>query len=161
MRVIGILAVLAVLGACDEAAMEEMVGPPGIDRSGAGAPAPGVTVPRGQSALYFYRTKTLAGSANTFRVTVDGVPVAQMATGTVHIEPVAPGPHVVQVAETETILNAGLGLALQKKPQMQVAALSGQVTYLQVGASQWNGGPTLEQVDGAAATAGFRKANPL
>lgn len=164
MRVIGVLAVVAVLGACDEAVMEEMIGPPGVDRSGASTPAPGVAVPRGQSAFYFYRTKTLAGSANTFRVLVDGVPVAQMAVGTVHTEPVSPGPHVVQVVETETILNAGLGLALQKKPQMRVAALSGQVTHLQVGASQWTGGPTLEQVDAtyaASAAAGFRKANPL
>ncbi len=155
---------LALLTACDDAALEELTGPPGFDKTAQSAPAPQVQAPRGKAVLYFYRPKTLAGSANTFRVSVDGVAVAQMAVGTVHAETIAPGEHVITVKETATLLNAGLALALQKKPQLPIRMAPGQTAHVRVDASQWSGGPVLSRVDGATASAavgGFRAAAPL
>ena len=70
----------------------------------------------------------------------------------------------MRVETTPNLLNAGLALALQKKPEIVVNVASGGVAYVKIGANTFDASPTLAQVGAETArgaSGGFRAATPL
>jgi hypothetical protein len=155
---------LSLFAGCTDLIVDEMLGPDGVDADAAAPPAPGLRLPAGQSALYFYRIGEFIGAGDDFTIYARDEPVANMSWKTVHVEPVAPGPTRIWSEDTPELANMGLLLAVQKKPAITVTARSGQVTYIRVGIDPITGGPTLREVDLATATSevgAFRTAKPL
>lgn len=148
--------VLAGLASGCEAPETTMTGPETREAVAAAMPS----VPPEKALIYVYRTKAFGGSANIYRLSVDGSPVADLAVGTKYESVVEPGTVRISAATVPNILNFGLNLALQSKPSVDIQLPRGSAVAIEV-SSGFSGGPvftqkTLEQAQ--AASTGFKAA---
>lgn len=119
---------LGVLAGCETAS----VNPSGSEQGQVGDVGVVPEVPAGRASIVFVRGNELAGSANYYRVFVNGKAVADMSTGTKHTQVVAPGPVNLNAETVANVLNIGLGLALMEKPQMQIQAVAGSLYVVEL-----------------------------
>jgi len=139
-RMLWMLPLAALLAACQTTSQQAAQTQPA-----AAAPPVEVTVPRGNALVYFYRPQAFSGSANTYRVSINGTPVADIRTGMRYAAPVAPGTVRIEAQTLANILNFGLGLAMMEKPSMTLAARQGSVAYVKI-TTGFAGGPQLSVV---------------
>jgi hypothetical protein len=133
------LPVAALLAACQTTTQ------PSAQTQPVAAPPVEMSVPRGQAMVYFYRPRAFAGSANTYRVSVNGTPVADIQSGTRYAAPVAPGPVTIEARTLANVLNFGLGLAMMEKPSLTITAQKDRVSYVKV-TTGFGGGPSFAVV---------------
>lgn len=156
-RILWMLPLAALLAACQTTTQQTAQTQP------AAAPPPvEVTVPRGQALVYFYRPTAFAGSANTYRVSVNGTPVADIQTGTRYAAPVAPGAARIEAHTLANFLNFGLGLAMMEKPGMTLTTQRGRVSYVRI-TTGFAGGPQFAVVPAEEALkelSGLKMASP-
>ena len=107
-----------------------------------------VQVPADKALIYLYRPKRFVGSANTYKITLNGTPVAEMRTGTRLPYPVPPGYTTLQGSSLPNILNLGLALGMMEKPNIAFDAEAGKVYFIDV-KTGFAGGPQFEFVDAA------------
>ena len=118
-----------------------------------------VELPPDQVLIYLYRPSAIGGSANTYRFTINGVEVADMATGTRFAQIVPPGQTTVQGRSLPNILNLGLAVLMMEKPSIAFDADEGMVYIIEV-ATGFAGGPQLKYVDADRALAAITKLKP-
>jgi hypothetical protein len=117
------------------------------------------TVPADRASLVFIRGNEFAGSANVYRIFVNGTAVADMSVGTRHVEEVIPGNVSLSAETVANILNFGLGLAVMEKPQLQLQAKAGQLYVIEIDPG-FAGGPVFKVGDAQSlsSTHGFTQA---
>lgn len=121
-----------------------------------------VQVSANRAWICLYRPSRFVGSANVYRVTVNGRPVADMTIGTRSLYPVAPGRVILQGRPLPSILNIGLALGLMEKPNIAFDVEAGKVYFVDV-KTGFAGGPQFEFVDapaGLRAIQGLKAAQP-
>ncbi len=111
-----------------------------------------ISVPQGRALVYFFRPAVFAGSANTYRVSIDGRPVADIRSGTRASVPVSPGKTVLSAETVPNPLNFGLGLAMMERPVLSVEARAGTAVFVEIGTG-FAGGPSFTLTDEATALA--------
>ncbi len=107
------------------------------------------TVPANRSMVVFFRGNEFAGSANIYRVFVNGNAVADMSVGTRHVQEVSPGTVNLNAETVASVLNVGLGLVIMEKPQLQLQAKAGQLYVIEIDPG-FAGGPVFKQRDSQA-----------
>jgi hypothetical protein len=113
-----------------------------------------------KALIYLYRPKRYVGSANIYRITVNGKPVADMKAGTRLPYAVPPGRVTLQGRSLPSVLNIGLALGLMEKPNIAFDIAAGKVYFIDV-KTGFAGGPQFEFVDahaGLEAVKGLRMA---
>ena len=118
------------------------------------------TVPADRASIVFFRGNELAGSANFYRVFMNGTAVADMSVGTRYVQQVNPGTINLSAETVANILNVGLGLVVMEKPQLQLQAKAGQLYVIEIDPSLVTGGPVFKQRSAQAlsSTQGFAQA---
>jgi hypothetical protein len=86
------------------------------------------TPPPGKANLYIARRSAYFGSAVTFRIMVDGIPIGSIGPGTYHLVAVEPGQHNILVSSTENSDQAMFEAAADNSYYFQVTVLMGLVT---------------------------------
>lgn len=110
------------------------------------------TVPKGRASVVFFRGNEFSGSANLYRVFVNGTAVADMSTGTRHVQEVSPGTVNLNAETVASILNVGLGLVIMAKPQLQLQAKAGELYVIEIDPG-FAGGPVFKQSNAQALSA--------
>ncbi|MEJ2345683.1 MAG: DUF2846 domain-containing protein [Gammaproteobacteria bacterium] len=103
-----------------------------------------------KALVYLYRPKRYVGSANVYRITINGTAAADMKVGTRLPYPVPPGRVTLQGRSLPGVLNIGLALGLMEKPSIAFDAAAGKVYFIDV-KTGFAGGPQFEFVDAPAA----------
>ena len=117
------------------------------------------TVPADRASVVFFRGNEFAGSANLYRVFVNGTAVADMPTGTRHVQEVSPGTVNLNAETVANILNVGLGLVIMEKPHLQLQAKAGELYVIEIDPG-FAGGPVFKQSNAQtlSSTEGFSPA---
>ena len=126
-------------------------------------PAEAPAVPRGKGLVQFYRPEAFSGSANTYRISLEGQVVADIRTGERHATVVSPGTLSLKGETLPNILNIGLAFALMEKPELTVTVPRDTAIYVRI-TTGFRGGPRMEVVPSAQALKelpGLRPAPPL
>jgi hypothetical protein len=118
-----------------------------------------IEVPEGQALVYLYRPSNFMGSANIYRLSINGVEVADMPIGTRFAQAVPPGPTAVEGRTLPNILNFGLGLLVMETPRLDFAAEEGKVNFILVSPG-FAGGPQLSHAEPGEAAAKVAKLTP-
>jgi hypothetical protein len=121
-----------------------------------------VLLPSDKALIYLYRPERYMGSANTYRIAINGTPVADMKIGTRLPYPVSPGQTTLQGRSLANILNIGLSLGLMEKPNVAFDAEQGKVYFIDV-KTGFAGGPQFDfvsPVTGLEAIKGLKIADP-
>ena len=105
-----------------------------------------VQAPADKALIYLYRPERFGGSANTYRITLNDTPVADMRIGTRLAVPVLPGPTTLQGESMANILNIGLAFGMMEKPNIAFETEAGRVYFIDV-KTGFAGGPKFEFVD--------------
>lgn len=113
---------------------------------------PGVVVPRNKAQIFLFRETAFAGSANAYRISINGQPVGDMAVGTKLTTLVNPGAVTVSAQTVPNILNFGFGLAMMETPSMTLTTRGGATYAIKVSPG-FAGGPVLTPVSDQAAIA--------
>lgn len=100
----------------------------------------GVEVSPNEALVYLYRPKRAMGSANVYRVTLNGKPVADLMAGTRFVTAVPAGPTTLQGESKANILNIGLALATMEKPNIVFEAEAQRAYFIDV-KTGFAGGP--------------------
>lgn len=162
------IVLLGILAGCTTAPTKEGQAPEAVQPAAPAAAADiasqlsNARLPADKAWIYLYRPKRFAGSANIYRITVDGRPVADMKVGTRLAYPVPPGRVTLQGRSLPNILNIGLALGLMEKPNIAFEVEAGQVYFVDV-KTGFAGGPQFEFVDAPAgldAVKGLKTAEP-
>jgi len=105
-----------------------------------------VQVPTDKALIYLFRPERYIGSANTYQITVNGTPIADMRIGTRAPYLVPPGQATLQGRSLANILNIGLSLGLMEEPFIAFVVEAGKVYFIDV-QTGFAGGPQFEFVD--------------
>jgi hypothetical protein len=160
---LGILAGCAATGPTAEDKAPQVVQPPAPAAAADIAPQLGdVPVPADKALIFLYRPQRYVGSANIYRITINGTPVADMKIGTRLPCPVPSGRVTLQGRSLPSILNIGLSLGMMEKPSIAFDVEAGKVYFIDV-KTGFAGGPKFEFVDapaGVEAVSGLKRAAP-
>lgn len=107
-------------------------------------PALMTSVPSDRAAIVFLRGREFAASANAWRVSVNGTPVADLDIGMRHRQVVPAGAVEVKAEVVPTIMNFGLGLAMMEKPVLTFNAQAGRVYAIELDPA-FAGGPAFKR----------------
>ena len=107
------------------------------------------SVPAGRAVVFLMRGREFASSANSYRVFVNGTPVADLDIGMRHRQVVAPGAVELRAEVVPTIVNFGVGLAMMEKPVLSITARAGETHVIELDPA-FAGGPVFRQRDQAA-----------
>ena len=121
-----------------------------------------VQVPANKALIYLYRPDRFAGSGNTYQISINRKPVADMSVGTRLYYAVPPGHTTLQGWTLVNILNIGLGFLLMEKPDIVLDTKAGEVYFVDI-KTGFAGGPQFDLVDdatGLEAVKGLRFAMP-
>ncbi|OOZ22216.1 hypothetical protein BOW34_10510 [Solemya velum gill symbiont] len=103
-------------------------------------------IPRGQALIYIVRPSRYSGSANTYRISINGTPIADLKTGFYFTHFIQPGVIRISAMTRANILNFGLSLAMMGKPAMELNTSKGEIHFIEVEVD-FAGGPSLQVVD--------------
>jgi hypothetical protein len=103
-----------------------------------------------KALVYLYRPKRYVGSANVYRITINGTAAADMKVGTRLPYPVPPGRVTLQGRSLPGVLNIGLALGLMEKPSIAFDVAAGKVYFIDV-KTGFAGRPQFEFADAPAA----------
>jgi hypothetical protein len=102
-------------------------------------------IPTGQVLIFVVRPANAAGSANLYRIAINGEMVADMPTDAYFSRSAAAGTIEVSANAVPNLLNIGLGLGFMGKPILKVKAEPGDMVFLYVDVDFF-GGPKLSVV---------------
>ena len=103
-------------------------------------------IPPNNSLLYVVRPPRYGGSANRYKIIINGTHIADMVTGTYFSYLVQSGDVNVSAEAKANILNFGLALAFMGKPELALTTIPGEIYFVNVGVG-FSGGPTLTRVE--------------
>lgn len=103
-------------------------------------------IPPNNSLLYVVRPPRYGGSANRYKISINGTHVADMATGAYFSYLVPSGDLHISAETVPNILNFGLALAFMGKPKLTLTTIPGEIYFVNVGVDS-AGGPTLASVE--------------
>ena len=121
-----------------------------------------VQMPADKALIYLYRPDRYMGSANIYRISINGTPVADMKIARRLPYPVPPGHTTLQGKSLPNILNIGLAYVMMEKPNIVFNTEAGKVYFIDV-KTGFAGGPQFDFVDAATgleAIKGLKVANP-
>lgn len=118
-----------------------------------------MTVPRGKAVVYFYRPENFSGSANVYQVAINGVPTADLRSGTRYAALTAPGVLRISAHSKLSLVNFGLAHAMMEKPTLSLTVRPGTVRYVKI-TPGFAGGPQLQAVGGEVARPALPKLRP-
>ncbi|MFC2966522.1 DUF2846 domain-containing protein [Acidimangrovimonas pyrenivorans] len=104
-----------------------------------------LTVPRNKAVVYFYRPANFVGSANIYRIAINGAAIADIRSGTRYAAVTAPGTVQIAARTQANFLNIGLAHAMMEKPDLTLSTKGGTVTYVRI-TTGFAGGPKLQLV---------------
>lgn len=103
-------------------------------------------IPRDQALIYIVRPSRYSGSANTYRISINGTPISDLKTGFYFTHFIQPGVIRISAKAQANILNFGLSLAMMGKPEIELRVSKGEFHFIEVGVD-FAGGPSLKVVD--------------
>lgn len=106
-------------------------------------------IPANRALLYVVRPQKAAGRDNHYRVSINGAPVAEMATGTYFSRLVPPAEVYIAASPVPTVANIGYGLPFLSQAELALNVRAGEIYFVRVGVDI-EGGPTLGAVESQA-----------
>jgi hypothetical protein len=82
----------------------------------------------GMANLYIARRNAYFGSAITFRIIVDGIPIGSIGPGTYHLISIEPGQHNILISSNENSDQVMFEAAAEENYYFQVLVLMGLIT---------------------------------
>lgn len=150
---------IALLAAC--ATTEQQIVQPSAFAVGADITAElgSVHAPADKALIYLYRPVRAGGSGNTYRITLNGTPAADMKIGTRLATAVPPGLTTLQGESKANILNIGLAFGMMEKPNIAFDTEAGRVYFIDV-KTGFAGGPKFEFVDATTGLEAIKSLKP-
>ncbi len=118
-----------------------------------------VAAPADKALIYLYRPERFGGSANTYRITLNDTPIADMKVGTRVATSVMPGLTTLQGESKANMLNIGLALGMMEKPHIAFETAAGRVYFIDV-KTGFAGGPKFEFVEPTTGLAAVKDLAP-
>lgn len=103
-------------------------------------------IPADNALLYVVRPSSYVGSAQRYKITINGNHAADIETGKYFSQLVPSGTVRISAETIPSLLNIGLGLALMGKPEVILKAGSGEIVFINVEVA-FSGGPKLTLVE--------------
>lgn len=103
-------------------------------------------IPADNVLLYVVRPSSYLGSAQRYKITINGKHAADIETGKYFPQLVPPGTVRISAETIPSLLNFGLGLAFMGKPELILKAGSGEIVFINVEVA-FSGGPKLTVVE--------------
>lgn len=113
-------------------------------------------IPAGSSLLYVVRPTAYGGSANLYKMSINGTHVLDMKTGTYFSYLVPAGEVRVNSETVPNILNFGLALAFMGKPELTFKTDEKEIYFIDVEVG-FSGGPVLSKVESSVGESLVRK----
>jgi hypothetical protein len=117
-------------------------------------------IPAGNSLLYVVRPAAYSGSANLYKMSINGTHVLDLKTGTYFSYLVPAGEVRVNSETVPSILNFGLALAFMGKPELTFKTDEKEIYFIDVEVG-FSGGPVLSKVESSVGESLVRKAKKV